>query len=157
MAQLVLERIISPVRYQVKCLSLTERFFNNDPGCLRGYVDDSRVDEITLRRLNLAANSDVPALLLDILEKAFHALKLRSVLQRAMCYTFLGPIAQSIALDMFDKCFFELGINALVHKDSLKIEANLTRVEKCEKGHFLSSLVDIDVWEYDGWIVATTG
>lgn len=132
----------------------TKWLFDNNARIVRGAVDDSRVNEVALRRVDSATDSYLPALLIDIVKESLNTLKLWFILQRAVCYAILSAVAQCVASDLLDYCLLELIEYALMDEYSLKIEANLTRVEEGVKGDLLSHFVNVHVRKNDGWIVS---
>lgn len=132
----------------------TKWLFDNNARIVRGAIDDSRVNEVALRRVDSATDSYLPALLIDIVKEGLDTLKLWFILQRAVCYAILGAVTQCVTSDLLDYCLLELIEYALMDKYSLQIKANLTRVKESVKGDLLSHLVNVHVRENDGWIVS---
>lgn len=103
-------------------LFLTKRFLHDNSRVLGRSVNNSRGDVVAIcQRLNLAANSDLPALLLDIVKVCLDALVLHRVLNRAVADTGVGSVAYSVGLDVLDHGVAELFKDGFVDVDALHV------------------------------------
>lgn len=103
----------------------TEWLFDNNSRYLGWAINDSRVDEKPFGRFNLTTDGNFPTFFVNIVKERLHALKLRLVLQRAMCDTLPRPITQRERIDLLHDCFLELRIYAFMNKYTLYVETNL--------------------------------
>ena len=106
---------------------LTERLFNNDSRILWRIINNGRSNIISVlrRRLKLSTSSNLPTLLLDVLEESLDSVVLHLVLNRAMTGFFGGTVAEFVVLDVLDYCVAELFVDGFVDVDAFDIEADL--------------------------------
>lgn len=135
----------------------TEWLFCDNAGVLLRVVDDGGGDEVAgLAGVVLAADSDVPLFLLNVVEECLDLLKLHAVLDGAEEDTLFVALASFEGLGKLDGCFLELGVDVLVHVDALDREANLARVQESEGGDLLGGRGDVNVLANNGGVVTTT-
>lgn len=114
--------VLSIVSVSLFSFPLTERFFYDNSRVLGRSVNNSRGDVVAIcQRLNRAANSDLPALLLDIIKVCLDALVLHRVLDRAVADTGLRSVAYGVGLDVLDHGVAELFKDGFVDVDALHV------------------------------------
>lgn len=110
---------------------LTKRLLNDNAGILRWSVNDRRGNvEPVGRGLNLAADGDLPPLLLDVVEEGLDAVVLHGVLERAVADAGVGAVAEGVGLDVLDHGVAEFFVDGLVDVDALEVQADLAGVEE---------------------------
>lgn len=110
---------------------LTKRLLNDNPRVLRRSIDDRRSNvESISRGLNLAADGDLPPLLLDVVEEGLDAVVLHGVLERAVADSCFGAVAEGVGLDVLDHGVAEFFVDGLVDVDALEVQADLAGVEE---------------------------
>lgn len=137
-----------------ECGGLTERFFLHDPALVFRIFQDCRSDEIPLPIRILPTHDNLLALLLDLLEETLHPLILHAILHWTEEDALLIALANLERLRVPHHGIPELVKDGLVDKDTFQSQTDLTTVQEGQHGDLGRHLLNVDVVQDDGWIVA---
>jgi hypothetical protein len=131
-----------------------ERLLGDDAAVVGRVVDDGRLDEeALLGRGGVLADGELVAVLLSVREEFLDLLVLHLVLDRAEEGAGFG-VTDLDGLGEVDHLGEELGVDALVDVDTLGGDTDLARVLEGTHDDLGSDLLDIDVRQDDGGVVA---